>query len=205
MIITEKNYIKNFFNPIDTAMIAVDLQNDFADPKGSLYVKDGEKLADIANKWASEFGSKSIVCWTKDYHPKDHCSFKENGGLWPTHCVQKKWGSKIISNIKLFDDDFFIKKGVHADVDSYSAFFDNEKKRETKLHKMLQEYNIRYVFVMGLATDYCVKFTVLDALQLGYGVYLYLPGCRGVNINSDDSDKAVIEMENSGAVIIEKE
>lgn len=204
MRITEAEYLKNFFNPIETAMIGIDLQNDFADPKGALYVKDGEKLADIANKWASEFGSKSIVCWTKDYHPKDHCSFKENGGSWPKHCVKKQWGSEFHRDLEILDDDFVIFKGYNSNIDSYSAFFDNDKKQETLLHVTLQDRKVYSLFVMGLATDYCVKFTVLDAIELGYKVFVYLPGCRAVNVNPDDGEKAVKEMEDAGAIIIEE-
>lgn len=183
----------------EVAFIGVDLQNDFGNPKGSLYVKGGELLGNIAII-TSEYFEDGIVFWTKDWHPINHCSFKENGGIWPVHCVQNESGSEILDIIDILPEDKIICKGTSPDVDSYSAFFDNDKKTATNLHSLLQENGIKKLFVMGIATDYCVKFTVLDALKLGYEVALYLPGCVGVA--SDTTEAAIKEMEECGAIII---
>lgn len=186
----------------DTAFIGVDLQNDFGHKKGSLYVAGGEELVEVANDVVPEF-SQGLVFWTKDCHPADHCSFVGNGGPWPAHCTKGKWGYQFMRGLDVGDDDIIIMKGVDQAVDSYSAFFDNERRNETELREILEGEEVGQIFVMGLATDYCVKFTVLDALDLGFSAVVYLPGCRGVEISEGDIETAIKEMEEAGAVIIE--
>lgn len=197
------------------ALILVDIQNDFCEG-GALAVKDGDLVVPVANKLISLFNQNNdLVIGTKDWHPASHKSFaiNSNGNIgelgelnglpqvwWPVHCVENKYGSKFHKNLKGVDITIF--KGQDPEVDSYSAFFDNGKKHKTDLDKVLKDKDIDTLYIMGLATDYCVKFTVLDALELGYKVYLVEDGCRGVNISYDDSIKAIETMKNSGAIII---
>jgi nicotinamidase/pyrazinamidase len=202
MRISYDDYIENYQNE-NTAFLGIDLQNDFGNPKGSLYVKGGEELAIIAGNIISEFGGE-LIYWTRDYHPANHCSFKVNGGNWPRHCIKGTWGAKFLENLAIDPKDEFVMKGVYTHVDSYSGFFDNQKEKQTELDEILKGQYITQLFVMGLATDYCVKFTVLDAIELGYKVFVYLPGCRAVNITPGDGEKAVKEMEDAGAIIIEE-
>lgn len=201
MRVTAKDYFDDLHNQ-DVAFLAIDLQNDFGHPGGSLYVRFGDKLVDVFNETVENFNSH-LIYWTRDYHPANHCSFKENGGMWPAHCVRGTWGAKLMDGLTLSYDDEFIMKGTSSDVDSYSAFFDNDKKKQTELDEILKVQGVKQLFVMGLATDYCVKFTVLDAVALGYKVFVYLPGCRGVDFTPGDVQRAIDEMENAGAVIVE--
>lgn len=201
MRITLDEYIENMDDET-TAFIGVDLQNDFGHPKGSLYVKGGEELVDIANKIVVNF-CEGLVFWTKDCHPENHCSFTENGGSWPIHCVKGKWGSRFLTNLDVNKDfDIIILKGENVNVDSYSAFFDNDQNFKTELEDILLREKVSNVFIMGLATDYCVKFTVLDALSLRFDTAVYIPGCRGVEVNNGDIESAIKEMEDAGATII---
>ena len=197
------------------ALILVDIQNDFC-KGGALAVKEGELTVPVANKLIDLFHKNGdIVIGTKDWHPAEHKSFavNSNGNIgevgelnglpqvwWPVHCVQNETGSKYHPNLKIVD--FTIFKGQDPEVDSYSAFFDNGKKYKTDLDDLLKKNSVDTLYIMGLATDYCIKFTVLDALELGYKVYLVEDGCRGVNITPEDSQKAIEEMKNKGAVII---
>ena len=197
------------------ALILVDIQNDFC-KGGALAVKDGELTVPVANKLIDLFHkNENMVIGTKDWHPAEHKSFavNSNGNIgelgelnglpqvwWPVHCVQNETGSKYHSDLKIVDCTIF--KGQDPEVDSYSAFFDNGKKYKTELDDLLKKNSVDTLYIMGLATDYCVKFTVLDALELGYKVYLVEDGCRGVNISPEDSQKAIEEMKNKGTVII---
>jgi len=204
MRMTSKDYFdkhtKNNVFGLEYAFIGVDLQNDFGHKDGTLYVKGGEELDEVGNEVPDRFDAN--VFWTQDWHPANHCSFKTNGGIWPVHCVQYKWGSQILDGIFALFGDVYIKKGEDQNVDSYSAFFDNDKKKQTALHGLLQGIGVKKLLVMGIATDYCVKFTVLDAISLGYEVYVYLPGCRGVS--PETTEAAIKEMEAAGAIIIEE-
>jgi nicotinamidase/pyrazinamidase len=179
------------------ALIVVDLQYDFM-PHGALAVNEGDKIADILNPIRDIF---DLVVFTQDWHPANHCSFKENGGIWPVHCVQEGEGAKIDHKI-VREGDVVVQKGVNQDVDSYSGFFDNERKHKTKLDEFLKANNVDTVYIAGLATDYCVKFTALDAKELGYKTFLIVDACKGVNINSDDAKKAIEEMSVKGINLI---
>jgi nicotinamidase/pyrazinamidase len=158
-----------------------------------------------------------LIVRTKDWHPLNHKSFASNHPhkkiydviqlgevqqtLWPNHCVQNTSGAEFAKDLT---NTIYVVvlKGMNPEIDSYSGFRDNSTKNITKLESILRDANIDKVFVVGLATDYCVKFTVLDALRLGFKTTVMLNGCRGVNINQDDSDKAIQEMQNAGAVIL---
>lgn len=183
------------------ALIIVDLQQDFVEG-GALAVPNASEIVPVINDLIPKF---DFIVTTKDYHPKNHCSFKENGGIWPVHCVRGTEGAKIHKDLN--EDACKIQtnifKGVNVDVDSYSAFFDNERKNSTALNQILNENNIKTLYVTGLATDYCVKFTVLDALELGYEVFVVKDACRGVNVNEGDVDKALSDMKAAGAKIVD--
>ena len=200
------------------ALLIIDVQNDFCEG-GSLAVADSLKIIPVVNKLIEKFEKEGdFVIATKDWHPACHKSFAsvsktkvgEVGTLnelpqvwWPDHCIENTKGSEFYP--KLLPIKNVVYKGNDPEVDSYSGFFDNNKVHETELNKNLKENNIDTLYILGLATDYCVKFTVLDALSLGYKVYLVADGCRGVNINHDDSEKAIEEMEKAGAIIINSE
>ncbi|NLE01137.1 MAG: bifunctional nicotinamidase/pyrazinamidase [Fibrobacter sp.] len=180
------------------ALIIVDVQYDFM-PGGALGVSQGDVIATPINRVRDRF---DFVVFTQDWHPADHCSFKVNGGMWPVHCVQGSKGAEIDARI-LRDGDMIVKKGVNQDIDSYSGFWDNERKHKTGLDDLLKSKNIDTVYICGLATDYCVKFTALDAVDAGYRVFLIKDACRGVEVTPGDSERAVAEMLNAGVNVIE--
>ncbi len=196
------------------ALILVDLQNDFC-PGGALAVPLGNEVIPVANRVMPHF---STVVVTQDWHPTGHKSFAVNNPgtkpgdvidvtgisqtMWPAHCVQETPGAEIhagLDRAKLAD---LFKKGTDPDFDSYSGFFDTGKKA-TGLAEYLNERWIKQVYVMGLATDYCVKRTALDAKELGFDVYLISDGCRAVELHPGDGDAAIEEMRAAGVHIVE--
>lgn len=197
----------------DQALILVDLQNDFMHG-GALAVVDGEATVAVANREIANF---DLVIATQDWHPAGHMSFAAShlGSsfgdvvdldgidqvLWPTHCVQGTPGASFHSSLNVAGINAVVRKGTAPRVDSYSGFFDNGKRAETELHRVLQERGVKRLTVLGLATDYCVKFTVLDALELGYEVELLAQGCRGVEFSEGDVERALEEMRSRGASI----
>ena len=187
------------------ALIVVDVQNDFL-PGGSLAVANGDQVIPVVNLLIDSHLFETIV-FTQDWHPSDHNSFKSNSkeGIWPNHCVQGTFGAEfadMLNSPLVTNNSFVVQKGTNPLVDSYSGFFENDKKSQTGLDKFLKEKGVEELFVLGLATDYCVKFTVLDALMLGYEVTLVLDGCRAVNISPDDENKAIVEMLKAGAKVV---
>ena len=199
------------------ALLLVDLQNDFC-PDGSLAVNEGEQTVIVANQVINLFQAQHHkIIATQDWHPENHKSFAsqsnqpvgsvgELAGLpqvfWPDHCIQNSVGAELHPNLMQNKIDKIIYKGTNPDIDSYSAFFDNGRRQQTALNNWLKSQHITHLTIMGLATDYCVKFTVLDALSLGYQVDLLADGCRGVNISSNDSKKAIDEMVKQGAKLV---
>ncbi|PQO45780.1 bifunctional nicotinamidase/pyrazinamidase [Blastopirellula marina] len=199
------------------ALLLVDVQNDFL-PGGSLAVTDGDKIVPVVNEVLEKF---DLVVATKDWHPDDHKSFaSQHFGrdvgeqidlhglsqvLWPDHCVQQTAGSEFSSDLDAAAIDHVIYKGDDSHVDSYSGFFDNGRRHATGLHDWLQAKGVTELFIAGLATDYCVKFTALDAIELGYRVSLITDACRGVDLNPGDVDAAIKQMEASGVVMIKSE
>jgi nicotinamidase/pyrazinamidase len=182
---------------MNSALIIVDVQNDFM-PGGTLAVAEGDNVATPINTVRDQFDSG---VFTRDWHPANHCSFVENGGLWPAHCVQNTPGAAIDHRI-LRTGDKVIPKGIHVDVDSYSGFWDNERRSATELNDYLQSRSIGTVFVCGLATDYCVLNTALDAVREGYMVRCITDACRGVNLHPGDSEKAFAKMERVGVSLV---
>lgn len=173
------------------ALILVDLQNDFL-PGGALAVPHGDEVIPVANRLMDEPYDHIIA--TKDWHPADHISFDQ----WPAHCVQDTHGAAFPPTLRLDPIDKIIHKGADPKIESYSAFFDNDKQTATGLHQYLSVLHISTLHIMGLATDYCVKYTVLDACALGYNVMVIREGCRAI----DPKTKAWAEMEAAGAKII---
>ncbi|MEO2068103.1 MAG: nicotinamidase [Desulfurobacteriaceae bacterium] len=178
------------------ALIIVDVQNDFL-PGGSLPVPQGDKVIEPLNRYIELFTLKGRPIFaTRDWHPENHISFKENGGLWPKHCVQGTKGSEFPKDLKLPPDAFIINKGERPELEAYSGF------QGTILNDLLKERGVKRVFVGGLATDYCVRNTVLGALNLGYTVFFLEDASQGVNINKGDVEKAINEMLLAGAITI---
>lgn len=197
-----------------SALLLIDLQNDFC-ANGALAVPEGEHTIPVALRaidYAKQAGIPVIA--TQDWHPADHGSFASQSGgnigetgmlaglsqiWWPDHCIQHSHGADFHPQLNRQDFDFIVYKGTNPTIDSYSAFFDNGKRAATDLHEWLQQQHIKHLYIMGLATDYCVKFSVLDALGLGYQTVLITDGCRGVNLNTGDSQEALLEMAQAGA------
>ena len=182
------------------ALVIVDLQNDFC-PGGSLAVPGGDKIVPVVNRLIDSFTRAGLPIFaTRDWHPKDHCSFKDQGGPWPPHCVQDTTGGEFHPQLRLPQDVSIISKATSREKDAYSGF------DGTDLSSRLRGENVNIIIVCGLATDYCVKATVLDGRMEGHGVSVMEDAIRGVNLKPDDSEKAVDEMQISGATVIpEKE
>jgi nicotinamidase/pyrazinamidase len=178
------------------ALILVDIQNDFC-PCGSLAVKEGDEIVPVVNELQKYF---ELVVATKDWHPPGHSSFVS---LWPPHCVQGTAGAEFHPALDTSRLAHVFHKGTDLAVDSYSGFFDNEHKLSTGLGDYLRAQGVTDVYVCGLATDYCVKFTVLDALRLGFSTTAIADACRGVEVNEGDSARALEEMSAAGARIVE--
>jgi nicotinamidase/pyrazinamidase len=197
-----------------TALILVDLQNDFM-PGGSLAVPEGDEIIPIVNQLIHL--PFDLIVATKDWHPADHGSFADNHGkcigehiqlagldqiLWPRHCVQGTKGSEFTSGWDITSINKTIYKGIEKNIDSYSTFFDNGHRRSTGLAPYLKEKGIKHLYIAGLATDYCVKYSVMDALQLDFTVDVIIDACRGVNLNANDSKDALETMNKAGATLI---
>ena len=199
------------------AIILVDIQNDFC-PGGALPVKEGDAVVNVANQVMSQF---ELVVATQDWHPSDHKSFaSQHPGLnvgeqftlgdlpqiaWPDHCVQGTTGAEFHPKLDVESVHQVFQKGTDTEIDSYSGFFDNGHKRATGMGDFLLDQGVQEVYVLGLATDYCVKFTALDAIDLGLKTNLIVDGCRGVDLKTGDVDAAILEMESSGVVVMSSE
>ncbi len=202
----------------NSALLLVDIQNDFC-TGGALAVNESNIVIQTANQLIHDFKqSKNPIIASLDWHPADHLSFAKNSGTvvgeigilnglpqvwWPIHCVQNSYGAAFHPELNQALINHIIYKGQNHLIDSYSAFFDNDHEYQTGLHTLLQTLNIKHLYILGIATDYCVKFTVLDALLLGYQVSVITDGCRGVNIQDGDSEKALEEMRAKGAALID--
>lgn len=171
----------------NSALIVVDMQNDFIN--GALAVPNADTIIPIVNEYIKLFEKNNLmIVFTRDWHPENHCSFKENEGIWPKHCVQNTYGAEFHKDLYMPTNKYIISKAFLPDLEAYSAF------EKTELDDLLKKNNIDTVFVCGLATDYCVKQTVLSALKLGYKTYLLVDAIKGVDLNNFDSEKAINEM-----------
>ncbi len=196
------------------ALIVVDVQNDFL-KGGALAVPEGNSIIPVINNLADKF---EHIIYTQDWHPKDHKSFASShpgrvigeiislGGLqqflWPDHCVQNSFGAEFHNELALAAGHKVFRKGMNPEVDSYSAFYDNVRYNTTGLTDYLIMNAIGKVYICGLATDYCVKFSVLDALNDGFDTVLITDATKAVNVQPGDYEKALQEMKNAGAQLI---
>lgn len=199
------------------ALIVVDLQNDFL-PTGALPVPDGDVVIVVVNR-AIASGDFGLIVATQDWHPHDHGSFAANHPgkqpgdvidldglqqvLWPVHCVQHTPGAGFAPGFDRSRVDAVFQKGTDPRIDSYSGFFDNGHRKSTRLGDHLRARGVTHVHVLGLALDYCVKFTALDARQLGFDVTLVANGTRAVNVRPGDDQRTLAELRAAGVEIVE--
>ena len=196
------------------ALILVDIQNDFL-PGGALAVPEGDQVIPVANRLMPRF---DLVIATQDWHPPGHLSFAAShpgrkGGevidlnglpqvLWPVHCVQGSRGAQLAPTLHTSGIRHIIRKGTDPRIDSYSGFYDNGHRKATGLAELLRQRGASDLYLMGLATDYCVKFTTIDALSEGFRVHVIADGCRGVELKQGDVEAAMAEMKQAGATIL---
>jgi nicotinamidase/pyrazinamidase len=187
-----------------TALLVVDVQNDFADPDGSLYVRDAESVIDVANaEIEAARAAGALVVYTQDWHPPDTPHFAKDGGTWPVHCVGGTWGAELHPRLTAVDGQR-IRKGTGGE-DGYSGFTVADpvsgETQPTALDGLLRGRGIERVVVLGLATDYCVKATALDAVALGYASTLVADGARPVELEPGDGRRAIDEMTAAGVTL----
>jgi nicotinamidase/pyrazinamidase len=192
------------FDP-SVALIAVDLQNDFADPAGSLVVAGAEAVVAAVNEVIGDAAaSGAMVVTTQDWHPESTPHFAKDGGIWPVHCVGGTWGAELHPAFAVPDDARRVRKGQHGE-DGYSGFTMRDpvtgEEKPTELEALLREHGIRRVVICGLATDYCVKATALDAIRLGFAAEVLSRAVAAVNLEPDDGDRAIAEMAEAGVRI----
>lgn len=197
------------------ALILVDIQNDFV-TGGALAVPDGETIIPTVNQLQAHF---DLIVATKDWHPEEHGSFAANHSgktpgeqidlhglpqiLWPIHCVQDTEGAEFVADLDMSKVSMVFLKGTDETIDSYSGFFDNGHRKATGLGDYLKDKGVSAVYVAGLATDYCVKFTALDAKGLGFDTYLIEDASKGVNLSKGDVEKAIEALKKEGVHIIQ--
>ena len=189
-----------------TALIVVDVQNDFADPDGSLYVREGETVVPLidAEVERAQRGGAYVV-YTADWHPPTTRHFAKDGGIWPVHCVGDTWGAQFHHDLVVAGP--IVRKGVGGE-DGYSGFTtrdpSTDRTEPTELAKLLRNAGIATLVVTGLATDYCVKATALDGLTEGFSVTLLTDAVRAVDLEAGDGDRALAEMAAAGATILSR-
>jgi len=181
----------------DSVLVLVDIQNDFC-PGGALAVREGDQVVPVANRLIPRF---PVVVTTQDWHPADHCSFKTQGGPWPPHCVQGSRGAELHPDLDQSRITFHVRKAFTRHADSYSEFAGADGQGRS-LDDLLRKHEVKRLYVVGLATDYCVRATVLDGLQHGYEVFVITDGIRAVNVHPDDGAKALAEMKQAGAHLV---
>jgi nicotinamidase/pyrazinamidase len=196
------------------ALIVVDMQNDFL-PNGALGVKDGDVIIPIINRLLRLPFDVRVA--SLDWHPKGHCSFASTWNkkpreriiiegieqkLWPDHCVQGTKGAEFSSEINVSLCDHIVHKGTEVMIDSYSAFFDNQKRRSTGLDAFLKHADVQDLYIAGLTTEYCVLYSVMDALELGFSCHVIIDACRGIDVEKGDVAKAIDIMKERGVEIV---
>lgn len=198
------------------ALILVDIQNDFLPPHGALAVPCGDRIIPLVNELQKRF---DLVVATQDWHPVDHMSFAANHPgksvgdkvvldgldqiLWPAHCVQGTPGAELAPALDKTRIARVFQKGNDSQIDSYSGFYDNGQKRSTGLGEYLREQGVTEVVIVGLATDYCVRFTALDAKRLGFHTVVVEDACRGVCLNPDDIEDSLSQMRLEGINVVQ--
>ena len=191
-----------FYGP-DTALLVVDMQNDFADPDGSLAVDGGTDIIPFVNdEIARASAADATIVYTQDWHPESTPHFEKDGGVWPVHCVGETWGAEFHPELDVVDDAVFIRKGTGGE-DGYSAFSlrdpETGEESSTGLQDELDSRGVSRVVVVGLAADYCVKETVLDAVDHGFDTRVLTRGTRAVDLEEGDGDRALQAMDDAGA------
>jgi nicotinamidase/pyrazinamidase len=186
-----------------TALVVVDVQNDFADPGGSLYVKGGEEVVPFANRGIDRaLAAGALVVYTQDWHPASTPHFEKDGGIWPVHCVQGTRGAEFHPDLGVKGD--VVRKGTGGE-DGYSGFTVRDPRsgaqEGTDLEPLLRSHRIERIVIVGLATDYCVKETAMDARRLGFDTTILLEGVRGVNLQPGDDERALHEAMLAGAKV----
>jgi len=182
-------------------LIVIDLQNDFL-PGGALGVTEGDQVIEVANTLIHSGKFFEIIA-TQDWHPPNHESFLN---IWPVHCVQESFGAEFAANLDVSKFNRVFRKGQDVQIDSYSGFFDNAHQKATGLGDYLKGLEVLSgpleIHILGLATDYCVKFTALDSRLLGFNTFLIEDGCRAVNLKAGDGAAAIEEMKRAGVRIV---
>ena len=200
-------------HPENQALIVIDVQNDFC-PGGALAVTEGDAVVPVINAMLDEFAVKVL---TQDWHPADHASFAANHPgaapfsmtempygpqvLWPTHCVQGSTGAAFHPGLRTDPADLVIRKGFRSAIDSYSAFFENDRKTPTGLDGYLRARGVTDLVLTGLATDFCVAYSALDAARLGFAVTVRLEACRAIDLNGSLA-AALDEMRKAGVALV---
>lgn len=195
-------------------LIVVDVQNDFM-PDGALPVPGGYEVIPVINRVMERF---DLVVATQDWHPANHASFASNHDdagvgevidlegldqvLWPDHCVQSTPGSALVNTVKSAPIEAIFRKGCETSIDTYSGFYDNGHRKSTGLGDYLKGKGAESVWIAGVATDYCVQATALDARELGFETYLIEDGCRGVELNDGDVEEAIEDMRQAGVIVV---
>jgi len=183
------------------ALIVVDVQNDFC-PGGALAVRNGDDVVAVLNRYIEKFLEARLPIFaTRDWHPEKTSHFNSYGGPWPTHCVQRTRGAEFHPGLRLGPGVVVVSKGAGADEDGYSGFQGRDSSG-APLAELLRERGVEVIFVGGLATDYCVKHTALDGIRQGFRVVLIGDAVRGVDLNPNDSARAVKEMSDAGGLTL---
>jgi nicotinamidase/pyrazinamidase len=184
-----------------SALIVVDVQNDFC-PGGALGVRGGDQIVPVLNRYIEKFSRARLPIFaTRDWHPAKTTHFKAYGGMWPVHCVQGSRGAEFHADLKLAKEIVIISTGMAPDEEGYSGFQGRDASG-TPLATALRDCGVDRIFVGGLATDYCVKYTVLDGLQHGFRAVVLGDAIRGVDLDPNDSRRALNEMSAAGAVML---
>ena len=189
------------------ALIVVDVQNDFVDPKGNLYVQDAPSVVPSINSMIAAARKEGwLIVYTQDWHPEVTPHFAKDGGIWPVHCVADSWGAEFYSELHVASDAEVVRKGT-AGEDGYSGFSmrdpESATESDTKMESILRQHEVDEVDVVGIATDYCVKETALDARKRGFRTVVYLSCMKGVDLQTGDADAAIVAMENAGVEVRE--
>ena len=201
-------------NREESALIVIDVQNDFC-PGGALEVREGDRVVPVINRVLGFFNH---IVATQDWHPRDHLSFASNHEgkkplevvnidgidqvLWPEHCVEGSRGADFHPKLQISSFSLILRKGRNRRIDSYSAFYENDRVTKTGLEGFLREIDVKTLFFCGLATDYCVYYSVMDALKAGFMCYVIEDAVRGVDFPVGSVDKAINDMKDRGAIFI---
>ncbi|MCS7227482.1 MAG: bifunctional nicotinamidase/pyrazinamidase [Endomicrobia bacterium] len=201
---------------VNKVLLIIDMQNDFC-PGGALAVPDGDQIVPVINKIINKFDK---VVATQDWHPKNHISFasthNKNVGetisikdklqvLWPDHCVQGTYGAQLHPELNTEKIALILRKGMNPEIDSYSAFLENDQKTETGLHYWFKGLGINEIYICGLALDYCVYYSACDAVKFGFKTFVIIDATKGVDIPKGNIDRAVAHMSSLGIELISYE